>query len=523
MLTIDPEFESLIPPLSSAELADLEKALIAAGRALDPIKHWRGVIIDGHNRYRICTRLGLPYDTQSVALADRDAAKAWMLTYQRGRRNLTRDKQLALALMHGQEPPLGTTTTERKLMQAAVDAGEGPAVLAGRLTLRMLMVRARPRAPRGPAKVPTTPAVPEAHEIKGVSTLTGPDGEAKAQWTKTGIAGQEPAHDPVPPGHLVTKTATMFRPDGTASVQWVSAEPEKVARWQATCEAVRAFCAEHVRAANAVTAPEVAAADLLTVYPLGDPHIGMLAWAAEVGESFDLRIASAELSTCMRLLVTGAPASERAIITNLGDFFHAQNDKQVTPQSGHKLDVDGRHGKIARVGLDMLIALVDAALAKHRHVTMRNVPGNHDADVAFWIPEVLRRHYANEPRVTIESSHNPYQFDAFGAVALGWCHGDGAKHEALGEIMATDQPALWAASRFRYWHTGHIHHLTRKELRGCVVESHRTLAGRDAWHHHAGYRSGRSLQAITYHREWGEDSRVTVGVERVRAAIARAA
>jgi hypothetical protein len=37
----------------------------------------------------------------------------------------------------------------------------------------------------------------------------------------------------------------------------------------------------------------------------------------------------------------------------------------------------------------------------------------------------------------------------------------------------------------------------------------------DAWSHHAGYRSGRSLQAITLHRLWGEQGRVTVGVREI--------
>jgi hypothetical protein len=102
---------------------------------------------------------------------------------------------------------------------------------------------------------------------------------------------------------------------------------------------------------------------------------------------------------------------------------------------------------------------------------------------------------------------------------LGWCHGDGAKLDDLGEVMATDVPELWGASTHREWNTGHVHHRIVKELRGCVVRAHRTLAGRDAWHHHSGYRSGRSLEALTYHREYGLDSIAVVGIERVRAAL----
>jgi hypothetical protein len=58
----------------------------------------------------------------------------------------------------------------------------------------------------------------------------------------------------------------------------------------------------------------------------------------------------------------------------------------------------------------------------------------------------------------------------------------------------------------------------KKELRGCTVESLRTLAARDAWHHAKGYRSGRSMNVDVYHRELGFRARHQVGVEELRDA-----
>ena len=74
----------------------------------------------------------------------------------------------------------------------------------------------------------------------------------------------------------------------------------------------------------------------------------MLAWADEVGENFDLKIVERELCECLAQLVARSPATEEAIITNLGDFWHAQDDRQLTPGSGNKLDVDGRSGKVGK-------------------------------------------------------------------------------------------------------------------------------------------------------------------------------
>jgi ParB-like chromosome segregation protein Spo0J len=47
-----------------------------------------GILLDGHNRYEICNRLGLPYTIKEVSLPDRAAAVAWIRENQVGRRNL---------------------------------------------------------------------------------------------------------------------------------------------------------------------------------------------------------------------------------------------------------------------------------------------------------------------------------------------------------------------------------------------------------------------------------------------------
>ena len=57
-LTIDREFRDLIRPLMKDEYRYLESNIVADG-CRDPIIVWKGVIVDGHNRYEICTRLGM--------------------------------------------------------------------------------------------------------------------------------------------------------------------------------------------------------------------------------------------------------------------------------------------------------------------------------------------------------------------------------------------------------------------------------------------------------------------------------
>ena len=523
-LIIDSEFQSYIPPLTPAELSALEFSILASGGAHTPIDTWRGVIIDGHNRYEICQRLRLPFQTREHAFPDRDAVKAWMFQHQIARRNLSADQITMLAALRSVETTAGTTSMRRQAQLVATDPARSAKVLAGRISLRTawnLVAGERgmlpPRAPRGPS---VKPAIPEGHELSGVSTLTGPAGELKAEWNKTRIAGADDAPNaPVPEGHHIISTSTMLRGDGTTGIQWITSKADEVAREAAMLNAWARHAAVYAGLADPVTPPEHSDDDLISLYPLGDPHVGMLAWAPESGDNFDLKIATSDLLECVRLMVAGAPRSKRAIITNLGDFLHAQSDEQRTPGHGHKLDVDGRYSKVLDAGHVLLRGIVDAALAKHEHVTIRNLPGNHDPQVAAELAMWLRAVYEREPRVTVAPAFASYQFDRFGCCLFGWAHGDGAKSEALPLLMANTERDQWGATTEHVWHTGHVHHLSRKEYTGCVVETHRTMAGKDFWHASKGYSAKRSLQVISYHREFGEVSRNTVGLERVRAAM----
>lgn len=95
---IDPEFSSLIPPLAEEERRQLEENLKRDG-CRDPLVTWRGVLLDGHNRKGICERLGIEYDVREIELADRDAAKVWIIRNQFGRRNLAAYQRGELALL----------------------------------------------------------------------------------------------------------------------------------------------------------------------------------------------------------------------------------------------------------------------------------------------------------------------------------------------------------------------------------------------------------------------------------------
>lgn len=96
-IIIDQEFQALIPPLSAEERAQLESNILADG-CRDPLVVWGDVLVDGHNRYEICTRHDLPFDTVEVEFESRSHAVEWIIKNQFGRRNLSDYQRGVLAL-----------------------------------------------------------------------------------------------------------------------------------------------------------------------------------------------------------------------------------------------------------------------------------------------------------------------------------------------------------------------------------------------------------------------------------------
>jgi len=86
-MNINPKFKSLIPPLAPEELTQLEANIVADG-CRDPLVTWRGTLLDGHNRYDICTRRGIKFETVEHEFETEAHARIWMRNNQRGRRNL---------------------------------------------------------------------------------------------------------------------------------------------------------------------------------------------------------------------------------------------------------------------------------------------------------------------------------------------------------------------------------------------------------------------------------------------------
>lgn len=96
-ITVDKEFEALIPPLSPEEFQQLEENCLSEG-IRDALITWNGVLIDGHNRFRIAAKHGLKWTEKQMNFTDREDAIRWIIRNQLGRRNLSLYDRSILAL-----------------------------------------------------------------------------------------------------------------------------------------------------------------------------------------------------------------------------------------------------------------------------------------------------------------------------------------------------------------------------------------------------------------------------------------
>jgi hypothetical protein len=269
---------------------------------------------------------------------------------------------------------------------------------------------------------------------------------------------------------------------------------------------------EGMAAAPVVPAPAYVESDLLTIYPIADAHVGMMAWGKETGEDYDTNLAADRIKEWVGRCVASSPASDTAVILDVGDLTHADDNTAQTPASKHPLDVDTRHYRTLEVVIAALSQAIETALGKHKLVHVRILPGNHNRTSFMAVMFALAERYRNEPRVSVHKNPSEFFVMEWGRVMLCAHHGDKSKADRLVHFMADEFAEIWGRTRHRFLWTGHLHHHKSQDIGGVQWEQLRALTARDAYAASHAYTARAQLQAVTLHRERGEVQRVKVGL-----------
>lgn len=267
---------------------------------------------------------------------------------------------------------------------------------------------------------------------------------------------------------------------------------------------------EGIIPASPVAPPESVLDDLCTVYPIADAHIGLMAWHRETGTDYDTSIACERVRNWVAQCVAASPASGTAIILDVGDLFHADNDTYQTPRGKHVLDVDTRMYRTLDIGIATLAGAVESALTKHQTVHVRILPGNHDSTIYLAVMFALSERYRDDPRVIVHKEPSEFFLFEFGRVMLTAHHGDKAKADRLVHFVADEFAEAWGRTKYRFLFTGHLHSHKSQDIGGMRWEQLRAVAERDAYAVSHAYSGRAQLQAITYDRTRGEVQRVSV-------------
>jgi len=355
-----------------------------------------------------------------------------------------------------------------------------------------------------------TAPVLEGFRISKTTAVTNKDGDVVREF----IQQRPDAGDPfeVPPGHVVKGVSALLDPEGRELAKWVKTR-EGIDPLDAA-QALKDAFSDWPGMAEPTPAPIAPAASLLTLLPCNDWHIGMHAWGLETEANWDLAIAEETIGRAVVDLVERTPSSGQAVVLGGGDLTHNDNSQNRTAKSGNALDVDGRYPKVVQTAGRLKVKTIDACLRRHDRVIVRILPGNHDEHTAVAIAYFLLAWYRNEPRVTVDIDPSLFWWHRFGKVLLGATHGHTVKIKDMAAIMAHRRAEDWGATKHRYVHGFHLHHSAKfaTEGGGVISEIHQAPIPQDAWHFGAGFLSGRSLQAITYHAEHGEISRVRTAI-----------
>ena len=97
-IVVNEELKTYIDPLTPEEHDALERSILAEG-CRDALVLWGDVLVDGHNRYGICQKHGLPFQTvQNTRFQSMEDVHLWMIDQHLGRRSVSDFQRGVLAL-----------------------------------------------------------------------------------------------------------------------------------------------------------------------------------------------------------------------------------------------------------------------------------------------------------------------------------------------------------------------------------------------------------------------------------------
>jgi hypothetical protein len=240
-----------------------------------------------------------------------------------------------------------------------------------------------------------------------------------------------------------------------------------------------------------------------------DHHLGKYCAESETGRAYDADISERMFITALEgLIAKSASLSVEKILFVCGnDFFNTDNLGRTTT-AGTPQDEAVRYQESFLRGRQLLVRAIDR-LRQIAPVEVVMVTGNHDTQRLYYLGDCISSWYRNTKDVTVDNTSSQRKYVQFHRNLIGFTHGNNEKHFDLPLLLATEQPAAWAASRHREFHLGHFHSRKHKmfvpsyDRSGVLVRILPSLCPPDAWHSSMGYNARLAAEALYFDPEEG--------------------
>lgn len=303
---------------------------------------------------------------------------------------------------------------------------------------------------------------------------------------------------------IVKGVSSLVDKDGNVKLRWLKTDTEKQAMVD-NFERIGNAILQEIKPRPTIAPPKVKCyKQMLSCYVLADFHLGM--YSNFDKELWNTEIARQTLYRWVDRAVESSIPSDTGLFIQLGDFFHANDSKGVTPASGHILDIDTSWDDVIDIGMEAMEYAIEKMLMKHNKLHVIIAEANHDKDAAKWMQRWFNRLYQNNERVTIDCTKGGYYGFKFGNTSIYAHHGHSRNLNDISRVLTGMYHEMFGQTQHRYAHLGHFHHVKRKPigddgLMDCQV--HSTLAAKDQYAVTNAYLSQRGSKTIFYHKEYG--------------------
>jgi molybdopterin converting factor small subunit len=252
---------------------------------------------------------------------------------------------------------------------------------------------------------------------------------------------------------------------------------------------------------------------------LMDLHYGLMVWGQESGYDYDIKIASQLfISAINKILVQSKGYNIREILFTVGnDFFNVDTIGNTTT-AGTPQDEDTRWKKTFKKGRELLIEGINL-LSQVAPVNVLVIPGNHDSQRSFFVGDALECWFNNSKQVNVNNSPKVRKYYKFGKCMILLAHGRDEKMADYPLLMASEEPIMWAETKFKEVHLGEIHHkkeisfLSTEEYKGVTVRYMRSLSAPSNWAYTKGFVSSlRAGEAFIWDEENGLIAQFTANI-----------